>query len=129
MFSWALSADEAPDTVQGLQRTTTATSKRKSSEIKSCKERKQRSENRDVNTAASRLEEMWKPSGRRRHKSGALLLSTIDWLTNDKGLHALRTLILTIALGVPGVITASVGFCYPEKGLWALIMAQLSLMP
>ena len=72
---------------------------------------------------------MRKPSGRQRHKTSAVFLATIDWLTNEAGMHALRMLIVTIALGIPAVITTSAGFYYREKGLWALIMAQLSLLP
>lgn len=126
LFAWALSKDATPG-VPGLQRTTTAASKSKKQSKKEA--RKQEAKPRDENTAAFYLEDMRKPTGRRRHKSSAILLAAIEWLTNDEGMHALRMLVLTVALGIPAVITTSAGFYYREKGLWALIMAQLSLMP
>jgi uncharacterized membrane protein YgaE (UPF0421/DUF939 family) len=128
LFSWALSKDDAPSTVQNLQRTTTSTSKQKRSKKHSRSKKKDKKKD-DPNTAAARLQEIRKPTGRRRHKSSALLLAVITWFTNDAGLHALRTLVLTIALALPAVLTSSAGFYYREKGLWALIMAQLGLMP
>jgi uncharacterized membrane protein YccC len=43
-------------------------------------------------------------------------------------MYALRMVVVTIACGVPAVIPSSAGFYYREKGLWALIMAQTSVV-
>ncbi|RSL98392.1 hypothetical protein CEP52_010374 [Fusarium oligoseptatum] len=74
-------------------------------------------------------ETMRKPNGRQRHKLSSIFLALLDWFANPEGLHALRTLIVTLALAIPAVIPSSAGFYYREKGLWALVMGQLCLEP
>ncbi|KAF9884969.1 hypothetical protein FE257_000879 [Aspergillus nanangensis] len=59
---------------------------------------------------------------------GRVVLGTYHWFTSNDGLFALRMVIVTIALGVPGVIPHTAGFYYREKGLWGLIMAQTGLL-
>ncbi|GJP90533.1 hypothetical protein CBS76997_5878 [Aspergillus niger] len=56
------------------------------------------------------------------------ILGTYHWFTCDEGLYAMRMVVVTIALGIPGVIPHSAGFYYREKGLWALIMGQTGLL-
>ncbi|OJJ71952.1 hypothetical protein ASPBRDRAFT_43333 [Aspergillus brasiliensis CBS 101740] len=56
------------------------------------------------------------------------ILGTYHWFTCDEGLYALRMVVVTIALGIPGVIPHSAGFYYRSKGLWALIMGQTGLL-
>lgn len=66
--------------------------------------------------------------GKSRSFLSRVLLAVVHWLGSTEGLYALRVLIVTIALGVPAVVPSSAGFYYREKGLWALIMAQVSLV-
>ena len=67
--------------------------------------------------------------GKSRSPVSRFLLSLTHWFSNTEGMFALRVVIVTIALGIPGVIPSSAGFYYREKGLWALIMAQIGLVP
>ncbi|KAE8153056.1 hypothetical protein BDV25DRAFT_45189 [Aspergillus avenaceus] len=63
-----------------------------------------------------------------RSPLGRAVLGTYHWFTSNEGMYALRMVIVTIALGIPGVIPASAGFYYREKGLWALIMGQTGML-
>ncbi|KAE8381310.1 hypothetical protein BDV26DRAFT_255734 [Aspergillus bertholletiae] len=67
---------------------------------------------------------------RPKHRSawGRAILGTYHWFTSNEGLFALRMVVVTIALGIPGVIPHTAGFYYREKGLWGLIMAQTGLL-
>ncbi|KAE8369932.1 hypothetical protein BDV27DRAFT_171665 [Aspergillus caelatus] len=67
---------------------------------------------------------------RPKHRSplGRAILGTYHWVTSNEGLFALRMVVVTIALGIPGVIPHTAGFYYREKGLWGLIMAQTGLL-
>ncbi|KAF7156079.1 hypothetical protein CNMCM5623_009221 [Aspergillus felis] len=65
---------------------------------------------------------------KQRSGLGRMVLGTYHWFTNAEGLFALRMVVLTIALAVPAVIPSSAGFYYREKGLWALIMGQTTLL-
>ncbi|KAL5338199.1 hypothetical protein BJX70DRAFT_408869 [Aspergillus crustosus] len=64
---------------------------------------------------------------RSRHPIGKAVLGVYRWLTCDEGLYALRVVIATIAVSIPAVIPRTAGFFYREKGLWALVTAQLGL--
>ncbi|KAH8678498.1 hypothetical protein BX600DRAFT_507441 [Xylariales sp. PMI_506] len=136
IFAWSLSHDETPSTLQGtsdLTHTVTALSKQESDKKKRRRGFRRKGEPVeepvDTSTAAARLREMRKPTGRHRHRISTICLAVVDWFTNIEGQHALRTLVLTVALAVPAVIPASAGFYYQEKGMWALIMAQMALVP
>ncbi|KAF4952755.1 hypothetical protein FGADI_6508 [Fusarium gaditjirri] len=66
---------------------------------------------------------------RRRGRASQSLLVVARWLGNAEGMFALRMVIMTIALSIPAVVSSSAGFYYRENGLWAVIMAQLTLLP
>lgn len=65
---------------------------------------------------------------KRRSGLGRIILGTYHWLINADGMYALRMVVVTIALGIPAVIPSSAGFYYREKGLWALIMGQTTVV-
>ncbi|KAE8404359.1 hypothetical protein BDV37DRAFT_294023 [Aspergillus pseudonomiae] len=67
---------------------------------------------------------------RPKHRSplGRAILGTYHWFTSNEGVFALRMVVVTIALGIPGVIPHTAAFYYREKGLWGLIMAQTGLL-
>lgn len=67
---------------------------------------------------------------RARQRSGLakLFLGVYHWFISAEGLFALRMVIVTIALGIPAVIPTSAGFYYREKGIWALIMGQTTML-
>ncbi|KAI8160934.1 hypothetical protein K4K49_002130 [Colletotrichum sp. SAR 10_70] len=83
----------------------------------------------DPNTAAALIKSMRNPTGRTRSKPSMIFLGLIHWFTDVEGIHALRTLIVTIALALPAVIPSSAGFYYREKGFWAMVMGQLAIEP
>ncbi|KAJ5958666.1 Brefeldin A sensitivity protein-related protein [Penicillium vulpinum] len=56
------------------------------------------------------------------------IIGTYHWFINPEGLYALRMVVVTIALSIPAAIPSSAGFYYREKGLWALIMGQTTLV-
>ncbi|KAG5934243.1 hypothetical protein E4U53_000727, partial [Claviceps sorghi] len=64
-------------------------------------------------------------------KKGVLtraVVGTYRWLFNPGGVYALRMVVVTIALAIPGSLTSTAGFVYRQKGIWALIMAQTCLL-
>ncbi|KAJ5786336.1 uncharacterized protein N7503_011548 [Penicillium pulvis] len=65
---------------------------------------------------------------KKRSGLGRAIIGTHHWLINADGMYALRMVIVTIALGIPSAIPSSAGFFYREKGLWALIMGQTTLV-
>lgn len=79
--------------------------------------------------AQVRLESTRSSHGRQRTRASYALLAVINWLANDEGVHALCTLVVTIGLAIPAVFKTFAGFYYREKGFWALIMAQMALVP
>ncbi|KAJ0335362.1 hypothetical protein COL922a_009337 [Colletotrichum nupharicola] len=83
----------------------------------------------DPNTAAELIKSMRNPTSRTRSKPSVIFLGLIHWFTGVEGIHALRTLIVTIALALPAVIPSSAGFYYREKGFWAMVMGQLAIEP
>ncbi|KAI8259522.1 hypothetical protein K4K58_002580 [Colletotrichum sp. SAR11_239] len=83
----------------------------------------------DPNTAAELIKSMRNPTSRTRSKPSMVFLGLIHWFTDVEGIHALRTLVVTIALALPAVIPSSAGFYYREKGFWAMVMGQLAIEP
>lgn len=73
-----------------------------------------------------RMRRAYRPT--QRSTIGRLILGTYHWFTSNEGLYALRMVVVTIALGIPGVIPHTAGFYYREKGLWALIMGQTGMV-
>lgn len=74
--------------------------------------------------------------GQHRHQSlhqQPFLLRTLvtfwHWLTSTHGLYAARVVIISIATSIPAVLPNTAGFYYREKGIWAVITAQLTLAP
>ncbi|KAJ5919738.1 hypothetical protein N7454_009573 [Penicillium verhagenii] len=65
---------------------------------------------------------------RKRSGLGRAIISSYHWLINADGMYALRMVAVTIALAIPAVIPSSAGFYYREKGLWALIMGQTTVV-
>ncbi|CRG83633.1 putative protein C57A7,05 [Talaromyces islandicus] len=59
---------------------------------------------------------------------GRVILGTYHWFTSNAGLYAIRMVVVTIALSIPAALPHTAGFYYREKGLWALIMGQTSLL-
>lgn len=59
---------------------------------------------------------------------GRAIIGTYHWFINPEGLYALRMVVVTIALAIPAAIPHTAGFYYREKGLWALIMGQTTLV-
>ncbi|CAG7566221.1 unnamed protein product [Fusarium equiseti] len=134
LFSLGLSNDAPPSTIPGttdLTRTMSTVSKpeKKKGLFKKKAKGKVESEEETEKTAASILENMHQVTSRQRKKPSLIFLGLVNFFTGIEGLHALRTVVLTIALAVPAVIPSSAGFYYREKGLWALIMAQMALEP
>ncbi|EXK24706.1 hypothetical protein FOMG_18584 [Fusarium oxysporum f. sp. melonis 26406] len=137
LFSWGLSQDATPTTVQKgleLNRTKTARSgKKKNRLFKQEKSAKKESDTGTIDevseSAAGRLQNVKVASSRQRTRSSKIFLAIIQFFAGPEGLFALRTLIVTIALAIPAVIPSSAGFYYREKGFWALVMAQTTLTP
>ncbi|KAI0151233.1 hypothetical protein BJ166DRAFT_385006 [Pestalotiopsis sp. NC0098] len=132
LFSWAASKDE---TDPGVRRNSTAmpTSSAKPRKRSDAAQQSSPSTSASPTLAgldgAARLEDMRIPRHRPRSRASRITLAVVNWFGNDEGVHAARTLIVSLALAVPAVITTSSGFYYREKGLWALIMAQMALVP
>ncbi|KAH8652588.1 hypothetical protein BGZ61DRAFT_374747 [Ilyonectria robusta] len=83
----------------------------------------------DIKSSRAELASMRTPNSRRRSRVSQVLLDTAHWLGNAEGTFAIRMAIMSIALSIPAVIPPSAGFFYRENGLWAVIMAQLTLLP
>ncbi|KAJ5688981.1 hypothetical protein N7462_003373 [Penicillium macrosclerotiorum] len=65
---------------------------------------------------------------KKRSGLGRILLASYHSLISAGGMYALRLVIVTVALAIPAVIPSSAGFYYREKGLWALIMGQTTIV-
>ncbi|KAJ7259813.1 hypothetical protein C8J57DRAFT_1339211 [Mycena rebaudengoi] len=53
--------------------------------------------------------------------------SVVRFFRSPEGVFALRHALVSLALWIPAVVPSSAWFYYDNKGLWALIMAQMSL--
>jgi hypothetical protein len=80
-------------------------------------------------SAAAQRNAMKTNNGRKRGKFSHILLGFTHWIGCTEGIFALRVLIVTIAISIPAVVKSSAGFYYREKGMWAVIMAQLATAP
>ncbi|KAL1869618.1 hypothetical protein Daus18300_005472 [Diaporthe australafricana] len=136
LLNWTLAKDEATSTAQNEAQNTKRVSIPESDQDQdeyrqtpSNKAEQGSSETQHSPNAQARLDSIRSSRGRRRTRASTALLAVINWLANDEGVHALRTLVVTIALAIPGVVKTSAGFYYREKGFWALIMAQMALVP
>ena len=65
---------------------------------------------------------------KQRSKLVKVILGTYHWLTSPGAMYALRMVVVTLALAIPAVIPSSAGFYFRAKGIWALIMAQTTLL-
>ncbi|KAH7311422.1 hypothetical protein B0I35DRAFT_452695 [Stachybotrys elegans] len=64
----------------------------------------------------------------RRSWFSMAVLGTVGWLFDTAGMFAIRMVVVTIATGIPAVIPHSAGFFYREKGIWAVITAQMCVV-
>uniref|UniRef100_L2FE22 Uncharacterized protein n=1 Tax=Colletotrichum fructicola (strain Nara gc5) TaxID=1213859 RepID=L2FE22_COLFN len=115
LFGLGLSQTETPSTTQGavdLARTMSTVSRPEKKSRLFSRKKKTKEKTDDLNTAAALIKSMRNPTSRLKH-----------------GIHALRTLVVTIALALPAVIPSSAGFYYREKGFWAMVMGQLAIEP
>ncbi|KAJ7093436.1 hypothetical protein B0H15DRAFT_832325 [Mycena belliarum] len=55
--------------------------------------------------------------------------AALRWFASPAGVFALRHAVVSLALWVPSVVPRTAWFFYVNKGLWALIMAQMGLAP
>ncbi|KAH7123504.1 hypothetical protein B0J13DRAFT_154901 [Dactylonectria estremocensis] len=85
--------------------------------------------NPNIKSARVELASMKTPNSRKRSGCGRILLSITNWLGSAEGIYGLRMVVVSLALSIPAVIQTTAGFYYREKGMWAVIMAQLALVP
>ncbi|PCG98916.1 Brefeldin A sensitivity protein-related, domain of unknown function DUF2421 [Penicillium occitanis (nom. inval.)] len=83
---------------------------------------------KESNEAQSQLRNSRGSGVKRRSRLATFIIATHKWLFNSDGLYALRMIIITVALAIPAAIPSSAGFYYREKGVWALIMGQTTLL-
>lgn len=134
LLHWTLAKDETISTaqkeIQSPKRVVVTDSDQDDDrQAPSNKAGKDASEVQHFPNAQARLENIRSSRSRQRSRASTVLLAVINWLANDEGVHALRTLVVTIGLAIPAVVKTSAGFYYREKGFWALIMAQMVLVP
>ncbi|KAG9019733.1 hypothetical protein FRB90_011004 [Tulasnella sp. 427] len=60
-------------------------------------------------------------------KFGDIIHRIHHWLVKPRTIYAFKVLVVTIALWLPQVFKSSAWFTYRERGLWGLIMGQLTL--
>ncbi|OKL55346.1 hypothetical protein UA08_09335 [Talaromyces atroroseus] len=83
---------------------------------------------KESNEAQNELRSSRGSGVKRRGRLATFIIATQKWLFNSDGLYALRMIILTVALAIPAAIPSSAGFYYREKGVWALIKGQTTLL-
>lgn len=128
LLHWTLAKDETTPTTQ-KEAEITESDQDDDRQTPSDKAAQGGSEAQNSPSAQASLENIRSSHGRQRTRASYALLAVINWLANDEGVHALRTLVVTIGLAIPAVVKTSAGFYYREKGFWALIMAQMALVP
>lgn len=83
----------------------------------------------NAKSAQAELAAMKTPNSRKRSGRGHFVLNTTRWLGSAEGIYGLRMVIVSLALSIPAIVPSTAGFFYREKGMWAVIMAQLALVP
>lgn len=63
-----------------------------------------------------------------RSRMGRIIRSSYGFFVSPDSLYALRMVVVSIALVIPAVLPKSAGFFYRERGLWALIMGQTTML-
>lgn len=61
-------------------------------------------------------------------KLGRVISGFYRFLVSPASLYAIRVVVVSIAVVIPAVIPHTAGFYYRERGLWALIMAQTTML-
>lgn len=61
-------------------------------------------------------------------KLGRAISSFYRFLVSPDSLYAIRMVVVSIAVVIPAVIPHTAGFFYKERGLWALIMCQTTML-
>jgi uncharacterized membrane protein YccC len=61
-------------------------------------------------------------------KLGRAISSFYRFIVSPDSLYAIRMVVVSIAVVIPAVIPHTSGFFYRERGLWALIMAQTTML-
>ncbi|RDW66627.1 hypothetical protein BP5796_09376 [Coleophoma crateriformis] len=128
LLGWISSTDDSENPIRAEEHADTRTLISATEPAKLSAEDKA-DKQKEVLSARAQYISMKTPNGRRRSKSSQILLKIIKWVSSTEGVFALRVVVVTLALSVPAVIRSSAGFYYREKGLWAVIMAQLAMAP
>ncbi|KAK6360073.1 hypothetical protein TWF730_006227 [Orbilia blumenaviensis] len=119
LFSWALSPEPVHDD-NALERTET----RQEKEGGKARKTKSKKDNKAKSKGAAQPKQV---DGRQRNRFAQALTSILHWFTNNEGVFAARVVIVTLALTIPGVVRPTAEFCYDNRSIWALIMAQLTI--
>ncbi|KAK6345748.1 hypothetical protein TWF718_007655 [Orbilia javanica] len=119
LLSWALSPEPVHDD-NALERTET----RQEKEGRNAKKPKAK---RDKKTKSKEPVQSKQTDGRQRSQLAQTLTGVFHWLTNNEGVFAARVVIVTLAMALPGVMRPTAEFCYDNRSIWALIMAQLTI--
>ncbi|PHH90257.1 hypothetical protein CDD83_4165 [Cordyceps sp. RAO-2017] len=64
----------------------------------------------------------------RRGRAYRVIAGTWRWLTCPDSMYAIRITVATFATSIPAAIPHSAGFFYREKGIWAVVTVQTSLL-
>ncbi|KAK6504548.1 hypothetical protein TWF481_006489 [Arthrobotrys musiformis] len=116
LFSWALSPEPVRDD-NALERTET----RQEQEGRKAKKPKAKNDKKATGKESKKAE------GRQRSRFAQALTGIFHWFTNNEGVFAARVVIVTLAMAIPGVLRPTAEFCYDNRSIWALIMAQLTI--
>ncbi|RVD82111.1 uncharacterized protein DFL_006545 [Arthrobotrys flagrans] len=119
LFSWALSPEPVRDD-NALERTETRQEK-EGGKAKKPKAKK------DKKTKSKEVAQQRQTEGRQRSRFAQALTGVFHWFTNNEGVFAARVVIVTLAMAIPGVLRPTAEFCYDNRSIWALIMAQLTI--
>jgi Putative ER transporter, 6TM, N-terminal/Fusaric acid resistance protein-like len=65
---------------------------------------------------------------RPRSKLAVIISGSYHFLVSPDSLYALRMVIVSLALTIPAVIPQSASFYYKQRGLWALITGQTTML-
>ncbi|KAJ6255904.1 hypothetical protein Dda_9363 [Drechslerella dactyloides] len=121
LFSLAFSPEPVNDE-NALERIET---RREREEQNSRKQRHEKRKQKKEQTRAAMRPEV--SVSRQRNQFARALTGLFHWLTNGEGVFAARVVIVTIAMAIPTAVKPSAVFCYDNRAVWALIMAQLTI--